>query len=139
MIQIIYFNPVVCNEAIGKRHFRLLEIQKTSFQLNENEVTLEIPIGFEWDGATIPRITWSLIGYYPAGIMLAPSLWHDFIYINKGLVVNMEDGDVLKISRKDCDKLFYEHCIAVGVKRLKALKMYYAIRLFGAYYWRDKK
>jgi hypothetical protein len=137
MINIIELNKVVCKEAIDKKTFVLVRNQSTTFELYGKRITLSAPIGFEWDGATIPRVLWSILGYHPAGIMLPPSLWHDYIYKHKGVVINMEDGDEVFISRKSCDLLFYYHCLHVGIPERKAKRMYTGVRIGGVIYWRD--
>ncbi len=139
MIQILNLNRIVHNEPLGIKEFILIDSQETTFSLNNEIVTLEAPKGFIWDGATIPRLFWSIIGYYPAGIMLPPSLWHDLIYINKGILFNKETNTDIFISRKDCDLLFKEHCVIMGVNPKAANKMYNIIRKFGWIYWIDNK
>ena len=89
---------------------------------------IEIPMGYEWDGATIPRFAWSLIGYYPMGKMAEPSLVHDWIYVHKGLGT---------FTRKECDDLFYTHMIENGVEEKAAKKMHRLVRIFGFIYWRE--
>jgi hypothetical protein len=137
MITVIDLSKVVCKEAIDKRNFELVKDQYTTFQIGEEVIKLKHPKGFIWDGATIPRVFWSILGYHPGGIMIPPSLWHDLIYKAKGQMTNELTGEPIFISRKNCDLLFKEHCIHVGVKRLQANRMYWGVRLGGAYFWRD--
>jgi len=42
------------------------------------KITLKIPKGFITDGASIPKIFWTLLS--PTGILLIPGLFHDFGY-----------------------------------------------------------
>jgi hypothetical protein len=102
------------------------------YHLKYDDIDVIIPRGFEWDGATIPRIAWSIIGYHSMGKMAEPSLIHDYIYVFKGLIPGQR-----KISRKECDKLFREHLIAVGVPKRAANRIYRIVRIFGVKYWRD--
>lgn len=103
--------------------FRLLEPY--------NYGAISIPAGYEWDGATIPRFAWSIIGYYPMGKMAEPSLVHDWIYVNKG---NLNG---VTFTRKESDDLFYTHMIAAGVEPKAAKRMYRIVRIFGFYYWKQ--
>lgn len=94
-----------------------------------------VPAKYEWDGATIPRAFWSLIGLYPTGIMTSPSLLHDYIYVNKGILDPLNAK--IRISRKHCDLLFYEHLKHAGLEEKKAKKIYKIVRLFGRFWWFD--
>ena len=59
----------------SKRHWKLLE--NWSYPLPEGP-TIVIPAGYEFDGASIPKILWPLLN--PVGLLLIPSLIHDFAY-----------------------------------------------------------
>jgi hypothetical protein len=131
MIKIIQFTKAVPYVALDRNKFELLDKVETEFSINDNNIKLEVEPPFIWDGATIPRLFWSIIGYYPTGIMLAASLWHDYIYINKGNVADTF------ISREDSDKLFLEHMLDSGVKEKSAKLMYNIVRKFGWIYWTD--
>lgn len=52
---------------IGGKHFRIT-----------------IPAGFKYDGASVPRVFWSVTGFLPDGLGRAAALVHDFIYVHKG-------------------------------------------------------
>jgi hypothetical protein len=136
-IKITNFSSIVPHAPLGTKSFALTAKCSTEFILNGVEMRLEVSTPFEWDGASIPRIFWSVIGYYPAGIMLAPSLWHDLIYKNKGWVRNELTGELIFISRKDCDLLFLQHMLICGVPLKDAQTMYKTIRKFGWTYWFD--
>jgi hypothetical protein len=133
-----YFRKDTPYEALSNNEFRLLENVSTKFSLAEKQFRLLAKQGFIWDGATIPRFTWTFFGYYPSGLMLTPSLWHDLIYIKKGNVYNYETLKTEFISRKECDLLFLKHMLRMGVEEKKAIKMYKVIRTFGKFYWFDK-
>ena len=57
------------------RRWKLAENWK--FKLN-NGITIVIPEGFEFDGASIPKIFWALLS--PTGLLLLPGLIHDYGY-----------------------------------------------------------
>lgn len=137
-ILVTYFKREVGYVALGAKKFMLTEAKATTrWRNNEKEYRLVAPSNFEWDGATIPRWAWSIIGYYPGGQMTAPSLWHDLIYVQKGHIFNSVTGENEYISRKHCDELFYHHMIRSGISEKKAKAMYQAIRFFGRFYWND--
>lgn len=133
-----YFSKQTVYEPLNEKQYILIESMSTQFLLSGEFYKILARKGFIWDGATIPRFLWSLIGYHPAGLMLAPSLWHDLIYVNKGVVYNYISLKKEFISRLDCDRLFLSHMIRMGVEEKKALKMYKVIRIFGRFYWFDK-
>ena len=45
---------------------------------------LYVPQGFVWDGASVPRFAWSIIGLTPWGLTDGPSLAHDPLYRSMG-------------------------------------------------------
>ena len=48
------------------------------YSLSIDGVHLVIPPGFVFDGASIPRVFWSVLS--PTGLLLIPGLFHDFGY-----------------------------------------------------------
>lgn len=136
-IKVLFLKKDIPNIALGVRKFELKDYCFTRWLKGEKEIRISAEKGFIWDGATIPRIFWSLIGFYPAGIMLPASLWHDLIYVKKGWVHNYITKETEHISRKHCDQLFYKHMIKCGVPEKKARLMYKVVRIGGFYYWQD--
>jgi hypothetical protein len=131
------FNIKIAHTPLAVKAFTLDESTTTTWTNNGKKYTLTAPQGFTWDGATIPRPLWSIIGYYPTGIMLAASLWHDLIYVEKGKIYNVYSGEHEFVSRKHCDQLFYAHMLQSGVAEKAARTMYQTIRVFGRFYWSD--
>lgn len=76
--------------------------------------------GFDFDGASIPKIFWSIIGSPMFGKHVRAACLHDALYASKLL------------SREDCDKLFLEAMETEGVNWLTRKLMYRAVRLAGA-------
>jgi hypothetical protein len=54
----------------------------------EKTYTFTIPKGYKWDGATIPRMFWRLIGSKTDSAFLIPSLIHDVLCENHKYVDN---------------------------------------------------
>lgn len=136
-ITIDYLSRQVPYTALNAKEFVLEGNVYTKWTNNGKKYFITAEKGFTWDGATIPRFTWSALGYYPGGLMMPSSLWHDLIYHAKGLIYNVETSQIEFISRKHCDQLFYKHMIHCGVRKRKAKYMYQVIRLFGRFYWAD--
>ena len=80
----------------------------TSGILANKPTLISIAEGFEYDGASVPQIAWTLTGLTPDGLMRYPSLPHDWIYEQKGRIRVLVGNThaVLKVSHKNCDKLF---------------------------------
>ena len=135
-------------EPITNEIYQLVD--NFTFTWNTNNIVnrITVPSGFRYDGATVPRILWTLSGIRPDGIHRAASLIHDYIYHYEGDLptgvlqwkfvgeLDSEYQDVTgKWSRKDADKLFRYMLIRYGQE--KSELMYYFSRLFGYYFWRE--
>lgn len=75
--------------------------------------------GFDFDGASIPRIFWTLIGSPTTGRYTKPACLHDALYASK------------LFSRKMCDDLFLEAMKAENVGCIIRTLIYNAVRLGG--------
>lgn len=97
------------------------------FFYDQNDITLTIPKGFVWDGASIPRAFWITTGsnYNPDFIL--PGLLHDYLYYT-GLV-----------SKKKADDIFLIELKRSGVGFYTRYKMYYAVRFFGHKAWEQHR
>ncbi len=80
--------------------------------------------GLICDGASIPRIAWSIIGSPFTGLYRNAAILHDAYY-------SRPSGR----SRKATDKMFYEKMIEDGIHIFKAKLMYRTVRFFGKKYW----
>lgn len=138
----------------------IIPISDTVYQLNEdyeyvwitNNVVnkIKVPKGFRYDGATVPRILWSITGILPDGPHRAGTLLHDWIYKFEG---NLPEGShtfisyneynltpnfhkvIGKWSRKDADKLARKMWVEAGVKSSNL--MYLFVRIFGFFFWKQ--
>lgn len=82
-----------------------------------------VPPGFDYDGASIPRAAWSIIGSPFDPAFMAPALAHDRLYHTH------------KFDRPIADALLRELLIDNGVSRTRAAIIYRAVRMFGGAYW----
>lgn len=71
------------------------------------------------DGASIPRILWSVEGSPFVGLHRVPSVYHDIACEDK-----TEPHELVH-------QMFYEACIASGMDEFEAKKKYLAVALFG--------
>jgi hypothetical protein len=82
-----------------------------------------IPNGYWYDGASIPRIFWSLVGSPFQPKFLAPALWHDWGYLTHVLPRSVYD-EGFRTLLMDC-----------GVGSFKARIMWSAVRTGGVFAW----
>ena len=95
----------------------------------ENTVTIEgvrIPVGFEFDLASIPRLLWPLIA--PFELSIGAPLLHDYLYVNRGLG---------QFTRKQVDKMFRKVMKDEGIWAWRRWPAYAAVRLLGFLAWRE--
>ena len=88
---------------------------------------ITVPAGFENDLASIPRLlTWA----FPVnGKHRWAAVVHDWLYHNKGEI------EGLKLTRKQCDRIFLEGMQTMGVGRVKRSMMYRGVRTGGWTSW----
>lgn len=92
---------------------------------DSNEV-IKVPKGFVTDGASIPKIFWSIIGG-PWGKYGYAAVVHDYLY------------HIKIYTRKKSDKIFLEAMGVLGVSKWKRITMYWAVRLFAWHPWKYRK
>ena len=83
---------------------------------------IEVPAGTYTDGASIPRVFWSILS--PFGEYFKAALPHDHLYTpaNKTL------------TRAQADDILREGMVVLGVHPVKRFAIYRAVRMFG---WRN--
>lgn len=87
---------------------------------------IEAPIDFVSDGASIPRIVWTIMGSPWSGRYASGSVIHDFLYYKQ------------KLSRKKCDLIFLESMRALGVSWWKRIVIFGSLRMFGWIGWNNR-
>ena len=85
--------------------------------------TINVPIGFMTDFASVPRILWGAIPRW--GKYGNAAVVHDFIYWEQ------------TYPRKRADDIFLEAMRVLGVSKIVCRTIYYSVRLFGALAWRN--
>ena len=108
---------------IDGRIFELLE--PLIYETWEKEI-ITVPKGFISDGASIPKICWSIIGH-PMG-EYAPAAWiHDFLFVTQ------------PVTRKEADRIFIEAMADLGVAFWKRKTMHFFVRICGWGAWQKYK
>ena len=97
----------------------------SDFLLNHGQLwTIEVPVGFETDFASVPRfpIIWDIAG----GVGNKAATIHDYLYTEH------------TYDRMLCDRVFREALKVEGVGTIKRNLMYASVRILGQAYW-DKQ
>lgn len=102
-------------DVVGEQNFILLE----PLVYRNKDYDIIVSKGFDFDGASIPRALWSIIGCPMGGLYSSAACIHDALYASKIL------------DRKTCDKLFHEAMLSCNVSESIAKEMYLAVRAFG--------
>lgn len=125
------------------RIYRLVEKYVCYWNEKGKVYRLEIPEGYECDGASVPRILWSISDLTPDGVVRGPATIHDRIYENKGRVAGLsvlENGNwsnsIRVFTRKEADQLFRVYMKAAGVNKTTRRRAYWAVRIFGYFAWK---
>ena len=98
---------------------RLMELLAAFAFIDKNYKRWDVPIGTRVDGASIPRILWSIVGSPYVGKYRDASVVHDF-YCS----VRTEPSSATH-------RMFYEAMLVSGVSPKRALIMYAAVRYAG--------
>jgi hypothetical protein len=83
--------------------------------------------GLEFDGASIPKMFWSIIGSPFTGKYTRSALVHDALYMSESL------------TRKEADSVFLGLMKQDGVSLLKRNVMWGAVRIGGYFVWKKHK
>jgi len=94
------------------------ELVKT-FRFILNGEKFEIPYGFVFDGASIPKLFWAVTTSPYDPKVLRAAMVHDYLY------------SIAAVSRLICDEVFHQILLMDGVEESLALTMYSAVRLGG--------
>lgn len=130
---------------ISQRHYRLYQDYEYCWYPGALRNRIRIRAGFTSDGASVPRIAWTLSGLTPDGLIRAAALVHDFLYVHTGRLpagaheLEESPGSWRPVSgrwsRRDSDKLFARIMRETGVSRLQRRVAYLAVRAFGSGGW----
>lgn len=85
-------------------------------------IIVEVPVGYQTDFASVPRILWPL--FPPTGVYSRAAIVHDFLY---------SEGS--GCSRFLADAIFRDLMAELGTPLWRRVAMYYAVRLFGWVAW----
>lgn len=122
MGRVLLTQPVI--QIVGKRRALLKE------DYDAGDFT--IPAGFQFDGATMPTWSWSLLRLDPFGRISGAALPHDLLYVNCGSVRG-HDGTWLQYTEEEADDMFGERCSQCEMNWVQYRLLRRAVVLFGNY------
>jgi len=113
-----------------------------NYVYSDDQIELLVFKNFRYDGASVPRLVWTLSGLTPDGLIRAAALVHDIIYLQDGLPSKINPVAYYKIrfkkklifTRKDADKIFLKIMIESGVAKWRAKLAYRFVRIGGRFY-----
>lgn len=108
----IKLKPFICENG-----FSVLVKNK---ETNE-DFHIKIPKNYTWDGATIPRVFWRVIGANTDNSFLIASCVHDVL---------CENHELVNCDRNFASTIFKSLLLASGVSKIKAQTMYLAVDNF---------
>ena len=95
------------------------------FTLITQKYKITVKAGFDFDGASIPKAFWSVIGSPFNGAYVPPAVIHDGLYASEAL------------PREVCDEIFLELMKQFGVSYVKRYSMYWSVRAGGTLVWKN--
>jgi hypothetical protein len=114
------FNGDIILEELDNGSWRLQD----DFSYEDDYIQVTIKSNFITDGASIPKLFWSVVGNPLENDLLKPAIIHDGLY------------NLMHQPRLECDKLLKEMLLFNGTSKMKAYFIYYAVRLFGGSHWK---
>jgi hypothetical protein len=131
---------------ISRKKYKLVEQYEYVWMEDKEKYKLVIPKGFVCDGASVPRLIWTLSGLRPDGLIRAAALIHDFIYQKAGKAPAGNNFFIytgfcsISISmcfgRHEADKLFLRLMKEAGMTWYRRTVAYRAVRCFGWLAWK---
>lgn len=115
-----------------KYPFELFNTIMVHILTNKRMFRFDIPIGFVWDGATINRIFWRIIGSKTDNSFLISSMLHDYLLDEAIHIINKHIKEKISINEYICltTLIFKEELKNQGVNKIKANIMGSAVHIF---------
>ncbi|BCG64106.1 MAG: hypothetical protein methR_P1872 [Methyloprofundus sp.] len=113
-------------------------VEDWHYVLND-ETTFVIPSGYQFDGASIPRIFWAILS--PTGILLIPGLLHDYAYEHDQLMQLNSKGSLVPYE-KNAGKDFWDNLFRKIGNKVNGIYFintiaWFAVSKFGGSTWNE--
>lgn len=105
---------------------RLFKLEK-DFNFLSSKGLITVPKGFITDGASIPKVFWSI--FSPFGEYFKAALIHDWLY----------SPNNKQFTREEADFLLNEGMIIMGVPWIQRVLILRAVRIFGGFAYKGFK
>ena len=133
--------PFIMRVLVWLFDIRKWRLKKNWHFLLENGDEIVLPKGFEFDGASIPRIFWAILS--PVGLLLIPGLIHDYGYRFNQLWRKNAGGQIEpyweNAGRKAWDDLFRDVGMQVNGFAIIDFIAWVGVRLGGFLAWRQHR
>ncbi|TPG76296.1 DUF1353 domain-containing protein [Pseudomonas arsenicoxydans] len=113
------------SKALGKDHWRVTKEFRYYIQNKDRGEWVYVPAGYLTDGASVPRLFWSLIP--PWGAYGQAAVVHDIVCEYLSITV---DGKPHSITREACDEILFEAMTVLKVSPFKRHAISAAVELF---------
>ena len=115
------FKTELCLKVIGDQAYEVM----SPLVYNNGIEQITVFKGFDFDGASIPKPLWGIIGSPMTGGYQRAACMHDAMYAAQ------------LFERKVCDRLFFEAMCSEGVDTVRRHLMYWFVRMFGGKSYED--
>jgi len=113
------------SKILGADHWRVITPFRYYLGEKYSEQWVTVPAGYLTDGASVPQLLWNLIP--PWGSYGQAAVLHDLLCEYLVIVVA---GELVSITRKRCDEIFYESMGVLGVPEWKRLAIYQGVSMY---------
>lgn len=93
-------------------------------------VWFEVPVGFVFDGASVPNILYPVLDATPLDLII-PGACHDYLYRRDAKVIEVPGGQVRGIERDEADDVLRDVCKYVEVDWDDRQKIFFGVRAGG--------
>lgn len=107
------------------------------YKLPKTEITVYIPKGFVFDGASIPKFLWPIIA--PIDVLIIPAVIHDFGYKYNTLITADGFFYLKNAGRAAFDELFKNLSLSTNGLKITSTLAYNSIAIFGIIPWNQKR
>lgn len=113
------------SEALGADHWRVCQPFRFYLGGKDTDRWVYVPAGYLTDGASVPRVCWSLIP--PWGSYGQAAVVHDIVCEYLSITV---DGQPVKVTREQCDEILLEAMVVLGVPAFQRQAIYQAVSAY---------
>ena len=123
----------------GQRHALVTVVdEQVVWKDPERGIWFEIPTGFTFDGASVPKPLWPLLDANWIDLLI-PGLVHDYCYRSDAKAISVPSGELRAIERDEADEVIRDVAAYLGVNEADQDRIFFAVRVGGWASFRKKK